>query len=108
METDFTGVSSAFLISSTPLSQVIRTTARIGFQPTRSFTVLLLPNNSMASLDPLLHINGSVTINILDDPNRKGESCICFSRQFKVGLFFFFVVVFFVVIFVVFLRRIIY
>ena len=72
---DFMRVSVVRPVLATNLPTPISTVSIPGIQGTRSFTVRLLPNNPF-NLHRLTNINGTVTINIFDDPTNTGRDCI--------------------------------
>ncbi len=69
---DFMEVDAIVLINAVPMPSSIVTLPRPGIQPTRSFEVFLALNSAFFPPHRLTNAHGSVTINILDDPNSKG------------------------------------
>ena len=65
--TDFEGVDELVNVSDAVNSLVIRTIFRPGAQSRRSFTVYLLPDASLFPTHSQTLIQGTVTINILDN-----------------------------------------
>ena len=73
---DFQGVSKLVLVSNTIQNVEIRTVSRVGIQPTRSFTVRLIPDTLFGAIHNMTHIYGTITIEIMDNSSMYSTSII--------------------------------
>ena len=70
---DYSKLNQLVPIQQSSAPQAIQTIFRPGIQPTRTFTVHLVPDSSFISIHPHTHVNGTITINIMDDSSKSAS-----------------------------------
>ena len=76
---DFQGVSEQVSVSNMIQNVEIRTVSRVGIQPTRSFTVRLVPDTLFGAIHNMTHIYGTITIEIVENSSMYSTSITLFS-----------------------------